>query len=150
MSRYEEALKKSQEADAKRIQEMEELRIKVESGELSPRDEKKALKEIAKVEKMQKKSAFWGNLAEKADSNGRKLQETGKSMQKAGLKTTAVVWTPAIYAGYKIAKNVKGKSAESDLVTLVKECEQAHAEGKITEAEMKEYVVSFVDNYYRK
>lgn len=77
MSRYQEALKKSQEADAQRIREMEEMKIQVASGTLSPREEKKALKEIAKVEKMQMKGEFWGDLAEKMDSSGKQLQSVG-------------------------------------------------------------------------
>lgn len=133
-----------------RQQQINTLQAQLDAGTLDKKEAKRAEKEIKSLEKMNKKSEFWGGVSNKLETKGAALQETGKSMQKAGLKTTAVVWTPAIYAGYKIAKNVKGKSAESDLVTLVKECEQAHAEGKITEAEMKEYVVSFVDNYYRK
>ncbi|WP_037592507.1 hypothetical protein [Sporosarcina sp. D27] len=99
---------------------------------------------------MNKKSDFWGNIAKKSEETGAKLQQTGKTMQKAGLKTTAVMWTPAIFLGYKAIKSVKGKSPESDLVTPVKECEQAHAGGKITEEQMKEYIIDFTDNYYRK
>lgn len=130
--------------------DIDTMQAQINSGTIDKKEVKRLTKEIAKLEKLNKKSKFWGGVSNKLETKGAQLQETGKSMQKAGLKTTAVVWTPAIYAGYKIAKNVKGKSAESDLVTLVKECEQAHADGKITEVEMKEYVVSFVDNYYRK
>lgn len=133
-----------------RQQQINLLQAQLDAGTLDKKEAKRAEKEIKSLEKMNKKAEFWGGVSNKLETKGAALQETGKSMQKAGLKTTAVVWTPAIYAGYKIAKNVKGKSAESDLVTLVKECEQTHAEGKITEAEMKEYVISFVDNYYRK
>lgn len=133
-----------------RQQQINLLQAQLDAGTLDKKEAKRAEKEIKSLEKMNKKAEFWGGVSNQLETKGAALQETGKSMQKAGLKTTAVVWTPAIYLGYKAVKSVKGKSAESDLVTLVKECEQAHAEGKITEAEMKEYVVSFVDNYYRK
>ncbi|MGE6370634.1 hypothetical protein ACQKDB_16020 [Planococcus kocurii] len=149
MSKYEAAKQSADEAVEQRRQQIMDMRAQVSSGELTPREIKKLEKEIAKIEKMNKKSEFWGNLAAKADSGGSKMQDTGKAMQKAGLKTTAIVWTPVIYAGYKVAKNVKGKSAESDLVTLIKECEQAHADGQITEDQMKEYIVDFTNNYYR-
>ena len=133
-----------------RIEQIQTLQAQLDSGTLDKKEAKKATKEIANLEKMNKKAAFWGGMSNKLETNGAKMQETGKAMQKAGLKTTAIVWTPVIYAGYKVAKNVKGKSAESDLVTLIKECEQAHADGQITEEQMKEYIVDFTNNYYRK
>lgn len=133
-----------------RIEEIQTLQAQLDSGTLDKKEAKKATKEIANLEKMNKKAAFWGGVSNKLETNGAKMQETGKAMQKAGLKTTAIVWTPVIYAGYKVAKNVKGKSAESDLVTLIKECEQAHADGQITEEQMKEYILDFANNYYRK
>lgn len=130
--------------------EIETLKTQLNSGTLNPKETKRVTKEIAKLEKLNKKTEFWGGVASKTASTGEKLQKTGKSMQKAGLKTTAAVWTPGIYLGYKAVKKVKGKSPESDLVSLVKECEEAHAAGKITEEQMKEYIIDFTNNYYRK
>lgn len=133
-----------------RIHEIEELQTRLDGGKLDKKEAKKATKEIANLEKMNKKAAFWGGVSNKLETNGAKLQDTGKAMQKAGLKTTAVVWTPVIYAGYKAVKSVKGKSPESDLVELVKECEEAHKQGHITEEQMKEYIVDFTINHYRQ
>lgn len=87
------------------------------------------------------------------DKTGDSLQSTGKSMVKAGMHTTAAVWTPAIYLGYRGVKHVRNKpkneSVEQDLIELINEVEKAHKDGKITEAQKKEYVLDFVDNYYR-
>lgn len=117
----------------------------------SSRDAKRIEKEIKKLEKQNKKAEFWGGLASKTEATGNKLKETGSAMQKAGLKTTAAVWTPAIYLGYKAVKGAKSKGStpESDLIELVKECEQAHKQGKVDEATMKEYIQDFVNNHYR-
>ncbi|MGH2319384.1 hypothetical protein ACRC6Q_16715 [Planococcus sp. SE5232] len=149
-SKYDAAKQSADEAVEQRKQEIIDMKVQISSGTLSPREIKKLEKEIAKIEKMNKKSEFWAGIAAKADSGGSKMQETGKAMQKAGLKTTAIVWTPVIYAGYKAVKSVKGKSPESDLVSLVKECEEAHADGHITEERMKEIIIDFTNNYYRK
>lgn len=95
----------------------------------------------------------WTKAAEKMDSIGNKMQSTGKGMVKAGMHTTAAVWTPAIYLGYRGVKHVRNKpkneSVEQDLIELINEVEKAHKDGKITEAQKKEYVLDFVDNYYR-
>ncbi|GKV65496.1 MULTISPECIES: BREX-1 system adenine-specific DNA-methyltransferase PglX [unclassified Sporosarcina] len=141
---------KVMEAINQRNIEIERLTTLLNSGSLTPKELKKTEKEIAKLEKMNKKSEFWGGVASKTTATGEKLQQTGKAMQKAGLKTTAAVWTPAVYLGYKAVKSVKGRSPESDLVALVKECEEAHAAGKITEEQMKQYIIDFTNNYYRK
>ncbi|MBZ5203210.1 hypothetical protein HU147_18565 [Planomicrobium chinense] len=143
----------SQELQAKineRNDQIEMLKAQLNHKSIDKKETKRITKEIANLEKMNKKAAFWGGVSTKLETGGAQLQQTGKSMQKAGLHTTAAVWTPVIYAGYRVAKSVKGKSPESDLVSLVKECEQAHAEGKITEEQMKEYIIDFTNNYYRK
>lgn len=136
--------------------EIEELEERLNNEKLNARETRKIEKQIKKLKKMNKKSEFWGNLATKSEETGQKLQRTGKSMQKAGLKTTAITWTPVIYAGYKGVKKIRDKNnadnstPESDLISLVKECEQAHKEGKIDTDTMKEYITDFVNNYYRK
>jgi|SRR5690625_4335153 len=140
---------------AERNEEIESLNNRLNNEDLNRKEIRKIEKEIKKLEKMNKKSEFWGNLADKTESTGQQLQKTGKSMTKLGLKTTAAVWTPPIFLGYLGVKAVKGKkdknsNPESDLITLIKECEQAHKDGKIDEEAMKEYITDFVNNYYRK
>lgn len=132
--------------------EIEKLNARINTESLNPKEAKKIEKEIKKLEKMNKKAEFWGGLAKKTEDTGNKLQQVGGAMQKAGLKTTAAVWTPAVYLGYKAVKKNKDKNGtpESDLITLIKECEQAYKEGKIDETTMKEYITDFVNNYYRK
>src|SRR5690625_5191498 len=132
--------------------EIEELKDRLNKEDLNKKEVKNIEKQIKRLEKMNKKSKFWGNLATKSGNAGQKLQSTGKSMQKAGLKTTAAVWTPAIYLGYKGVKKLRNKDStpESDLISLIKECEQAHKDGKIDEETMEEYITDFVNNYYRK
>lgn len=92
-----------------------------------------------------------GNQAEKT---GDAMQRTGKGMVKAGLHTTAVVWTPPIYLAYrgvKAARNKpKNESVEQDLIELVQEVEKAHKDGQITEEQKRDYIIDFVDNYYKK
>ena len=92
-------------------------------------------------------------IGENLDKTGDALQSTGKGMVKAGAHTTAAVWTPAIYLGYRGVKHLRNKpkneSVEQDLIELINEVEKAHKDGKITEAQKKEYVLDFVDNYYR-
>lgn len=134
----------------KRNEEIKQLKMQLETADY--KEQKRIEKEIKKLEKMQKKSEFWGNLAAKTENAGNKMQQVGGSMQKAGLKTTAAVWTPAIYLGYKAVKKARSNNGtpEGDLIELVKECEQAHKQGKIDEATMKEYIIEFVNNHYRK
>lgn len=95
----------------------------------------------------------WTKAAEKMDSIGNKMQSTGQSMTKVGLHVTGAVWTPAIYLGYQAVKQSrkqpKNESVEQDLIELVNEVEKAHKEGKITEDQKREYVLHFIDNYYR-
>lgn len=150
MSKYEDELNKTYAVIGQRNEEISRLKSQIAMGTLTPREEKKVSKEIAKLEKEQKKTESLMKFAGKLNGGGAKMQQVGSSMQKAGLKTTAAVWTPAIYLGYKAAKKIKGKSPESDLVELVKECEEAHKQGKITEDEMKQYIVDFTLNEYRK
>lgn len=132
-----------------RLAEIKVLQERLVNENLTPKESKRITKEITKLEKMNKKSEFWGNITNKLEKTGGDLQRVGGSMQRAGLKTTAAVWTPAVYVGYKAVKKVKGKSPESDLVALIKECEEAHKKGDITEEQMKEYVTDFVNRYYR-
>lgn len=93
-------------------------------------------------------------FANKMDSIGNKMQSTGKAMTKAGLHTTAAVWTPAIYLGYQAVKQSrkqpKNESVEQDLIELINEVEQAHKEGKITEDEKRGHIINFVDEFYKK
>lgn len=95
----------------------------------------------------------WTRAANASESIGNKMQSAGKSMTKAGLHTTAAVWTPAIYLGYQAVKQSrkqpKNETPEQDLIELINEVEKAHKDGKINEQQKKEYVIDFVDNYYR-
>ncbi|MCJ0932562.1 hypothetical protein MST22_15550 [Virgibacillus halodenitrificans] len=117
-----------------------------------PKQVKKIEKEIKKLEKANKKAEFWNNAAKKTESTGQKFQETGKAMQKAGLKTTAAVWTPAIYVGYKVIKKQRNKNEtpEQELISLIKECEQAYKSKQIDEETMKSYIADYVNNHYRE
>src|SRR5699024_9631765 len=97
--------------------------------------------------------SIFTKIGNNLDKVGTSMQSTGKGMIKAGMHTTAAVWTPAIYLGYRGVKHVRNKpkneSVEQDLIELINEVEKAHKDGKITEAQKKEYVLDFVDNYYR-
>lgn len=97
--------------------------------------------------------SIFTKIGNNLDKVGTSMQSTGKGMVKAGMHTTAAVWTPAIYLGYRGVKHVRNKpkneSVEQDLIELINEVEKAHKDGKITEAQKKEYVLDFVDNYYR-
>ena len=90
-----------------------------------------------------------GNSMEKT---GDKLDKAGRKMVKTGLKTTAITWTPLVYAGYKVGKVAlsKDETPESQYVKLIKECEQAYKEGKIDEETMKYYITDYANNHYRK
>lgn len=135
--------------------EIERLKNRLENEDLSAKEIRQINKEIKKLEKMNKKSEFWGGLAKNTEDTGQKLERTGKKMVRTGMKTTAITWTPAIYLAYKGVKKIRKKNSthstpEQDLIELIKECEQAHKEGKIDEETMKEYITEFVNEYYRK
>lgn len=99
-------------------------------------------------------------FADKVEDFGERIGKKGDAMKKAGLHTTAAVWTPALYLGYRaVKKNGKkdneenvvpaNSTPEQDLIKLIQECEQAHKDGKIDEETMKEYIVDFTNKYYR-
>lgn len=98
-------------------------------------------------------NSVFTKIGNNLDKTGDALQSTGNSMVKAGAHTTAAVWTPALYVGYRGVKHLRNKpkneSVEQDLIELINEVEKAHKDGKITEAQKKDYVLDFVDNYYR-
>lgn len=104
------------------------------------------------LEEMTENSKFT-KIAKELEKTGDALQSTGKGMVKAGAHTTAAVWTPALYVGYRGVKHLRNKpkneSVEQDLIELINEVEQAEKDGKITEAQKKEYILDFVDYYYR-
>ena len=130
---------------------IEELSIQLQNETLSKREKKKIEKEIEQNKKYIIKSDFWFKKAESFEKNGEMLKRTGKSMQKVGLKTTAIVWTPALFAGYKVYQNIKGstETPEQDLIELIKRCEKDYKDGKIDEQTMKEYIVKFTQEEYR-
>ena len=84
---------------------------------------------------------------------GEGIKSAGKSITKAGAHATGAVWTPVLYAGYQGVKHArkkpKNESIEQDLIELVKEVEQAEKQGKINEEQKREYIIDFVDNYYK-
>lgn len=98
-------------------------------------------------------SAFT-KLGNNLNKTGDALQSTGKGMVKAGAHTTAAVWTPALYVGYRGVKHLRNKpkneSVEQDLIELINEVEKAHKDGKITEEQKREYIINFVDEFYKK
>lgn len=136
------------EINKKWFDEIEVLQAQLEETE-APKERKKIEKSITKFKKMIEKSEFWGKVAEKTTTTGEKLQRTGNSMTRVGLKTTAAVWTPAVFGAYKVGKALKDKPKEDDLITVIKECQQAHKDGKITEDEMKQHILEFTNNYYK-
>ncbi len=52
--------------------------------------------------------------AMKMQKTGESMQKVGKSMMGAGLKTTAIVWTPGLYLGYKGVKAVKDSNKNKE------------------------------------
>lgn len=118
--------------------------------------QKRLIDDPALADKMHQQNidnSIFTKMGKGMESTGDKMQSAGKGMVKAGMHTTAAVWTPAIYLGYRGVKHVRNKpkneSVEQDLIELINEVEKAHKDGKITEAQKKEYVLDFVDNYYR-
>ena len=118
--------------------------------------QKRLIDDPALADKMHQQNidnSIFTKMGKGMESTGDKMQSAGKGMVKAGMHTTAAVWTPAIYLGYRGVKHVRNKpkneSVEQDLIELINEVEKAHKDGKITEAQKKEYVLYFVDNYYR-
>lgn len=105
------------------------------------------------LEEMTENSKFT-KIAKGLDKTGDALQSTGKGMVKAGAHTTAAVWTPAIYLGYQVVKQSrkqpKNESIEQDLIELIQEVEKAHKDGKITEEQKREYIINFMDEFYKK
>jgi len=99
-------------------------------------------------------NSIFTKMGKGMESTGGKMQSAGKGMVKGGLHATGAVWTPVIYLGYQGIKHArkkpKNESVEQDLIELIKEVEQAHKDGKITEEQKREYIIDFVDNYYKK
>lgn len=132
------------------------LKERLATEDLNEKEITEIDKELKQYAKGVKQSQFWGGLGDKFQSGGEKLERTGKKIQKAGYHTTAAVWTPALYVGYRvIKKNKKDKtndaitSPEEHLINFIKECEQGYKDGKIDEETMKKYIVDFTNNYYR-
>ncbi len=131
--------------------------VKVNPKEFTPDDIKLKIEERANAPEPESKLIKFGD---KMGEFGESLSEKGKKMQKAGLHTTAAVWTPALYLGYRAVKKngkkdndknavIADSTPEQDLIKLIQECEQAHKDGKIDEEKMKEYIMDFTNNYYR-
>lgn len=136
--------------------EIEKMKERLANEDLNNRDAKKLEKQIKKAEKSLKSANFWTDLGEKTTTAGEKIGDVSKSVRKAGYHTTAAVWTPALYVGYRVLKKNKSdnstsiNSPEEHLISFIKECEQAHKDGKIDEGKMKEYIIDFTNTYYRK
>lgn len=118
--------------------------------------QKRLIDDPALADKMHQQNidnSIFTKMGKGMESTGDKMQSAGKGMVKGGLHATGAVWTPVIYLGYQGIKHVRNKpkneSVEQDLIELINEVEKAHKDGKITEAQKKEYVLDFVDNYYR-
>ena len=99
-------------------------------------------------------NSIFYKMGDNLEKTGNSLQSTGGKIAKVGMHTTGAVWTPVIYLGYQGIKHArkkpKNESVEQDLIELIKEVEQAHKDGKITEEQKREYIIDFVDNYYKK
>lgn len=105
-----------------------------------------------KVYEEEVSNSKWTKAGEKLYDLGDNLEKSGKKMVKVGATTTAITWTPLLYAGYKVGKVAlsKDETPESQYVKLIKECEQAFKEGKIDEETMKYYITDYANNHYRK
>lgn len=134
--------RKLREKNNKNEEELNEFRIKYDDPEIDKRTYEDKLE-----------NSKWTKLANSMDKAGDAMQSTGRSMTKAGLHITGAVWSPVIYAGYQGVKHArkqpKNESVEQDLIELIKEVEQAHKDGKITEEQKREYIINFVDEFYR-
>lgn len=99
-------------------------------------------------------NSIFTKAGKKMERTGAAFDKAGRGMVKAGLHTTGAVWTPVIYAGYQGIKHArkkpKNETPEQDLIELIKEVEKAQKDGKIDEAQKREYILDFVDNYYRE
>ena len=119
--------------------------------------QKRLIDDPALADKMHQQNidnSIFTKMGKGMESTGDNIQSAGKSMVKGGLHATGAVWTPVIYLGYQGIKHArkkpKNESVEQDLIELIKEVEQAHKDGKITEEQKREYIIDFVDNYYKK
>src|SRR5699024_744118 len=119
--------------------------------------QKRLIDDPALADKMHQQNidnSIFTKMGKGMESTGDKMQSAGKGMVKGGLHATGAVWTPVIYLGYQGIKHArkkpKNESVEQDLIELIKEVEQAHKDGKITEEQKREYIIDFVDNYYKK
>ena len=97
-------------------------------------------------------NSIFTKTAKALEKTSETLEKSGKKMVKVGATTTAITWTPLLYAGYKVGKVAlsKDETPESQYVKLIKECEQAYKEGKIDEETMKHYITDYANNNYRK
>ncbi len=94
---------------------------------------------------------------------GESLQKTGKKVTKVGAHATGIVWTPVLYGGYQVIKKKRKdkkeknfqedvrfyketRGADSVLVGLVQECEEAYNDGKIDKEELKHFINDYIDN----
>jgi len=132
-----------------RIRKMEE---KLQDESLTPRQRRKLEKELKSNQKTLKSAKKWMKRGNWLKEKGDKLQSTGKKMTRAGLHVGGATWTPVIYAGYRVIKKNRdnSKTPEQELIDLVKECEQAYKEGKISEEQLKHYIADYVNEHYRK
>ncbi|WP_339179183.1 DUF4428 domain-containing protein [Oceanobacillus sp. FSL W7-1293] len=125
---------------------VEEIKDKIEENNNMPEPE-------SKWDKISEKLIESGD---KSINFGEKLGEKSKAIRRAGYHTTAAVWVPPLYIGYRVIKKRKKNkqhdsinSPEDHLIAFIRECEQAYKEGKIDEETMKEYIVDFTNKFYR-
>lgn len=104
-------------------------------------------------EEMSENSKFT-KIAKNLEKTSEQMQSVGKGMTKAGGHITGAVWSPIIYAGYQGIKHArkqpKNESIEQDLIELIQEVEKAHNDGKITEEQKRDYIINFVDEFYKR
>lgn len=94
-----------------------------------------------------------GAIGENLKNTGESIQDSGRSALRGGLHATGAVWAPPIYLGYQAIKQSrkkpKNKTQEQDLIELIQQLEAAEKDGKINEEQKREFIISFVDDYYR-
>lgn len=101
----------------------------------------------------------WLQRAEKVQETGENLQNVGGKLMGAGAKTTAAVWTPALYLGYKGVKHASKKKSnveslevdsveKSSLIEFVSNTEQALLNNVIDKETAIKIIKDYLDNKY--
>ena len=127
------------------------LQKKIDKWTSTIEEYEKALDDPLYLDEIQKgyeDNNVFGRLQNSAEKTSDNLRTFSDKTAKAGLHLTGATWAPGIYLAYQTVKSAK-RASKSDLVKLIKEVEEAENKGAVSPEQAREYIVTFVNDYYK-